>query len=199
MKSWSDEGHIVITKFSNNGEKECLQFCIIGLQSSSLNISFIQSSKIVPHVFSELAVSFNTFCGSILLVPSIISWVLANELLNGLEVLNIGNEVIVIFIHLIEDIFSNFVRDSHMQECICFIDQGEKLLKCQFSFSSMGNLSSSVTSLETHLTAVPFEQKISLCKIIELQAQSMKPNRYCRHQVWSDFLGHNPSQIEFVP
>ena len=86
---------------------------------------------------------------------------LADVEFNNLEILNVGNESILILVDTLEDVFTSILGTFNSQKFIGVVDESVELFEVHFSFRSSGHLSSSMFSLETHLSTVSLEQEIA--------------------------------------
>ena len=80
---------------------------------------------------------------------------------NHLEVFHVCDESVVILIDALEDVFSHIIGAGDTQELVGGIDESGEFFQSHLALRSLGHLSSSVISLETHLTAVPLEEEVA--------------------------------------
>ena len=90
---------------------------------------------------------------------------LTNIFFNELEIFNICDKSIFVFICLLENRISKISISCNSQKFISIVDKCQKFIMSNFSLGTIRYLSLFVHFLETHLSAMSFEQKVSLNKL----------------------------------
>lgn len=89
---------------------------------------------------------------------------LANAFFDVLEIFNICNISISIFVSFLENCFCKPMLDFYLQELESFVHEGMEFFEIYLSFRAFFNQIFSVHGLERHLSTMSFEQKVTLNK-----------------------------------
>lgn len=124
----------------------------------------------LPDPSSESGKSLRTLVDWLWLFDSLWSFDLSFELGLGLtdvffdelEIFNVSDESISVFVSIVENFFSGSIGDGNLEEFPGVITENFELLDGHFSFGSLGHFSGSMHDLETHFSAMSLEEEVTL-------------------------------------
>jgi hypothetical protein len=82
-------------------------------------------------------------------------------LLDDLEVLDVGDESVLVRVYALEDELSDVGGEGHPEELVGEVDEVDELGEGELVLRAVGDALGAVLALQTHLPAVPLEEEVA--------------------------------------